>query len=157
MVKNLPATWETQVGSLGWEDPLGKGMATHASSISVWRSPWMKELEGLQSMESQRVRQRLSLSKTKEKQTKTQKQRPPHPAPSHTHSYPWATSTPTSICSLNSNHIKLQKLTAKDNLFWLSYYACCTFRMYCFSFFLQLSLPSPFFSQLTLILSQNLP
>ena len=39
MVKNLAAMWETQVQSLGWEDPLDKGMATH-SSILVWRIPW---------------------------------------------------------------------------------------------------------------------
>ena len=39
MVKNPPAMWETQVRSLGWEDPLEKGMATH-SSIPVWRIPW---------------------------------------------------------------------------------------------------------------------
>ena len=40
-VKNLPATWETWVRSLGWEDPLekGKAKATH-SSILAWRSPW---------------------------------------------------------------------------------------------------------------------
>ena len=37
-VKTLTATWETQVQSLGWEDPLEKGMATH-SSILAWRSP----------------------------------------------------------------------------------------------------------------------
>ena len=38
-VKNLPATWETWVHSLGWEDPLEKGMATH-SSILAQRIPW---------------------------------------------------------------------------------------------------------------------
>ena len=38
MVKNLPAMWETWVRSLGWEDPLEKGMATH-SSILAWRIP----------------------------------------------------------------------------------------------------------------------
>ena len=38
MVKNLPAMQETQVPSLGWEDPLEKGMATH-SSIFAWRIP----------------------------------------------------------------------------------------------------------------------
>ena len=75
MIKNLPATWETWVRSLGWEDPLGKGMAT-LSSIPVQRSPWMKEPGQLQSTESQRVRKRLSLSKTEEKPTKTPKQ--PH-------------------------------------------------------------------------------
>ena len=37
-VKNLPAGWETQVRSLGWEDPLEEGMATH-SSILAWRIP----------------------------------------------------------------------------------------------------------------------
>ena len=36
MVKNLPAMWETQVRSLGWEDPLEEGVATH-SSILAWR------------------------------------------------------------------------------------------------------------------------
>ena len=39
LVKNLPAIWETWVRSLGWEDPLEKGKATH-SSILVWRIPW---------------------------------------------------------------------------------------------------------------------
>ena len=39
MVKNLPATWETWVQSLGREDPLEKEMATH-SSILAWRIPW---------------------------------------------------------------------------------------------------------------------
>ena len=41
-IKNLPAMWETQVRSLGWEDPLEKEMATH-SSILAWRIPWTKE------------------------------------------------------------------------------------------------------------------
>ena len=39
LVKNLPAVQETWVQSLGWEDPLEKGMATH-SSILAWRIPW---------------------------------------------------------------------------------------------------------------------
>ena len=38
MVKNLPAMWETWVPSLGWEDSLEKGKATH-SSILAWRIP----------------------------------------------------------------------------------------------------------------------
>ena len=42
MVKILPAKWETQVQSLGWEDPLEKGMAIH-SSILAWRIPWTEE------------------------------------------------------------------------------------------------------------------
>ena len=54
-VKNLPAMWETQVRSLGWEDPLEKGMATH-SSILAWRIPWTEEPGGLQSTGSERVR-----------------------------------------------------------------------------------------------------
>ena len=51
MVKNLPAMLETQVRSLGWEDPLEEGMATH-SSILAWRIPWTEEPGGLQSMGS---------------------------------------------------------------------------------------------------------
>ena len=42
MVKNLPAMQETWIWSLGWEDPLEKGMATHCS-ILAWRSPWTEE------------------------------------------------------------------------------------------------------------------
>ena len=54
MVKNLPAMQETQVQSLGQEDPLEKGMAAY-SSILAWRIPWMEESVRLQSMGSQRV------------------------------------------------------------------------------------------------------
>ena len=50
----LPAMWETQVRSLGREDPLEKEMATHSSALA-WRIPWMEEPGGLQSMGSQRV------------------------------------------------------------------------------------------------------
>ena len=46
MVKNLPTLQETQVGSLGREDPLEKGIATH-SSILVCRIPWTEEPGGL--------------------------------------------------------------------------------------------------------------
>ena len=46
MVKNLPAMQETQVPSLGWEDPLEKEIATH-SSILAWRIPWREEPGGL--------------------------------------------------------------------------------------------------------------
>ena len=49
LVKNLPAMWETWVQSLGWEDILKKGKATH-SNILAWRIPWT-----IQSMGSQRV------------------------------------------------------------------------------------------------------
>ena len=54
MVKNPPAMRETWVQSLGWEDPLEEGLATH-SSILAWRIPWTKESGALQSMRSQRV------------------------------------------------------------------------------------------------------
>ena len=53
-VKNLPAMQDTQVQSLGWEDPLEKGIATH-SSILAWGIPWTEEPGRLQSIESQRV------------------------------------------------------------------------------------------------------
>ena len=43
MVKNLPAMWENWVQSLGQEDLLKKGMATHSSSILAWRIPWAEE------------------------------------------------------------------------------------------------------------------
>ena len=47
LVKNLPVMWETWVLSLGWEDPLEKGKATH-SSILAWRIPWTIQSMGLQ-------------------------------------------------------------------------------------------------------------
>ena len=49
MVKNPPAEWETWVQSLGWEDPLAQGTATH-SSILAWRISWTEEPGRLQSM-----------------------------------------------------------------------------------------------------------
>ena len=52
MVKNLPAVLETQVQSLGWEDPLEKKMATH-SDILAWEIPRIEEPGGLQAMGSQ--------------------------------------------------------------------------------------------------------
>ena len=54
MVKNLLAMQETQVGSLGREDPLEKEMATHSSTLA-WSIPWREEPGRLQSMGSQRV------------------------------------------------------------------------------------------------------
>ena len=54
MVKRLPTMQETQVRSLGWEDPLEKEMATHSSTL-VWKMPWTEEHGRLQSMGSQRV------------------------------------------------------------------------------------------------------
>jgi len=55
MVKNLPAMQETWVRSLGQEDPMENGMATH-SRILAWRIPWTEKPDGLQFMGSQRVR-----------------------------------------------------------------------------------------------------
>ena len=52
MVKNPPAMQETQVLSLGGEDPLEKGMATHSSTVA-WEMPWTEEPGRLQSMGSQ--------------------------------------------------------------------------------------------------------
>ena len=54
MVKNLPVMWETGVQSLGQEDPLEKGMATH-SSILALEIPWTEEPSGLKSIGSQRA------------------------------------------------------------------------------------------------------
>ena len=54
MVKCLPTMWETQVGSLGWADPLEKAMAPHSSTLA-WKIPWMEERGRLQSMGLQRV------------------------------------------------------------------------------------------------------
>ena len=54
MVKNPPAMQENQVRSLGWEDPLEKGMATH-SSILAWRITWREEPGRLDSMGWQKL------------------------------------------------------------------------------------------------------
>ena len=55
-VKNLPAMRETGVRYWGWEDPLEKGLVNHSSTLA-WIIPWTEEPGGLQSIESQRVRQ----------------------------------------------------------------------------------------------------
>ena len=47
LVKSPPAMWETWVQSLGWEDPLEKGKATHSSTLA-WRIPWTVLSMGLQ-------------------------------------------------------------------------------------------------------------
>ena len=54
-VKRLPTMWETQVRSLGQEDPLEKEMAPHSSTLA-WKIPWTEESGRLQSTGSQRVR-----------------------------------------------------------------------------------------------------
>ena len=59
MVKNLSVMQETWVPSLGQEDPLEKGMATHFS-ILAWEIPWTEQPGGLQSMGSQKSQTRLS-------------------------------------------------------------------------------------------------
>ena len=61
IVKNLPTIWETRVQSLGQEDLLEKGMATH-SGILAWRIPWTKEPDGLQPVELQSQTQLKQLS-----------------------------------------------------------------------------------------------
>ena len=53
-VKRLPATWETRVRFLGWEDPQEKEMAVHSSTLAR-KIPWMEEPDRLQSMGLQRV------------------------------------------------------------------------------------------------------
>ena len=66
MIWNLPAMQETQVPSLGWEDPLEEGIATH-SRILAWRISWTEEPGGLQFMGSKELdmtkQQTLSLSR----------------------------------------------------------------------------------------------
>ena len=54
MVKNLPGMWQARVHSLGQEEPLEKGAATHSSILS-WGIPWTEEAGGLQSTGVQRV------------------------------------------------------------------------------------------------------
>ena len=54
MVRNTPATWETWVRSVGWEDPLKEGVATHSSSLA-WEIPWTEDSGGLESMGSHKV------------------------------------------------------------------------------------------------------
>ena len=63
MGKNLPALQETQVQSLGQEDPLEKKIATY-SSVPSWRFPWTEEPGRLQSMGSQRVRHNRTTNTT---------------------------------------------------------------------------------------------
>ena len=67
MVKCLPAMQETQVQSLGQEDPLEKEMTTHSSTLA-WRIPWTEDPGGLQSMGSQeldQIRSDQSLSRVR--------------------------------------------------------------------------------------------
>ena len=59
MVKRLPTMRETQVRSLGWEDPMEKEMATLSNTLA-WKIPWTEEPVRLQSMGSQRVGQHFT-------------------------------------------------------------------------------------------------
>ena len=60
-VKNLPAMQVTQVGSLGWEDPLEEETATH-SSILTWRIPWTKKLQSPRGCKELDMIEQLTLS-----------------------------------------------------------------------------------------------
>ena len=64
MVKNLPAMWETWVQSLGWEDPLEKGMATQ-SSILAWIIPWTEEPSSLWGHKESDMTEWLTLTQCK--------------------------------------------------------------------------------------------
>ena len=66
LVRNPPAKQETQVQSLGGEDPLEKEMATYFS-ILVWEIPWTEELDGLQSVGLQKSQTQLSNNKRRTK------------------------------------------------------------------------------------------
>ena len=78
VVKNPPAVWETWVRSLGWEDPLEKGKATH-SNILAWRSLWgRKELDTIE---------RLSLSLLSQKIVARLNAPPPQHTHTHTHTH----------------------------------------------------------------------
>ena len=68
MVKNLSAMQETRVQSLGLEDPLEKGIATH-SSILVWRIPWTEESDGLQPMSNKELDTTEQLTHTRHPST----------------------------------------------------------------------------------------
>ena len=61
MVKNLPVMQETQVQSMGREDPLVKGMAIHSTTLA-WRIPWTEEPGGLLSMGVAKSRMQLSMA-----------------------------------------------------------------------------------------------
>ena len=68
MAKNPPTVQETGVSSLGQEDPLEKGIATHSSDFA-WEIPWTEEPGGLQSVGSQRVGHNLGTKLEKEMAT----------------------------------------------------------------------------------------
>ena len=65
-VKYLAAVQETRIQSLGQEDPLEKGMATHSSTVA-WKIPWTAEPGGLQFMGSQKIRHNYVTKHTTQK------------------------------------------------------------------------------------------
>ena len=73
MVKGLSTMRETQVQSLGWEDPLEKDLAIHSSTLA-WKIPWTEEPGRLQSMGSQKVRHDSATSLSLSESTKIAKQ-----------------------------------------------------------------------------------
>ena len=67
LVKNLPSVQDTQVRSLGWEDPVKVEKATHPS-ILAWKTPWTEEPEGLQPKDSQRGGRDLTTQQQQQQQ-----------------------------------------------------------------------------------------
>ena len=93
-LQNLPAVQETQVASLGQEDPLEKEMATRSSTLS-WRILWMEEPGGLQSMGSQSLTtERLPLPTSRPMSTSSSSPGPPA-SPRRGHRGPGALTQPT--------------------------------------------------------------
>ena len=99
--KNLPAMWETSVLSLGLEDALEKGMATH-SSILAWRIPWTEEPGGLKSTGLQRVRHdwvTFTHTTVKDRQAEERKRgsHTTHPPSVYISRHPWDHSVKESV------------------------------------------------------------
>ena len=98
MVKNGPAMQETWGQSLGREDPLERGVATH-SSIPAWKIPWTEEPGGLQSMGSQRVRHN-------KEQFSLHFNSLPHLSLTITRSQQYSCPTQVKVSNMNDNHLK---------------------------------------------------
>ena len=93
IVKNPPAVWETWVRSLGGEDPLEEGMATH-SSIVAWRIPWTEEPGGLDTTERVSTAQSILLSRHPQCATRKARSKP-WPSP-----FPGVSSNLHKVCSV---------------------------------------------------------
>ena len=100
-VKNLPAMQKTQLRSLGQEDPLEKGMATH-SRILTWRIPWTEEPGGLQSMGLQTVRHDWAINVHTRGKREVQNRSYPHAFEA---TWPWSTSWSQTSCLQNCETI----------------------------------------------------